>query len=160
MSPTYSAIPLDTAEVTPMYLAPEAITAAESVDGRADLYALGAVGYFLLTGRHVFEASSVVEMCSKHLTATPQRPSEKLGRPLATDLEACILGCLAKARDDRPANAQVLRAALLACDDAPRYDSAAARSWWLHKGEQLCVRASAAQSVEHGATMMIDLRER
>jgi hypothetical protein len=143
---------------TPTCLAPEAITAPDSVDGRADIYALGVVGYFMLTGRRLFEGNTVVEICSKHLTETPTPPSVRLGRPVAADLEQVILGCLAKAREDRPATAQALRVALLACSDAARYDADAAREWWRENGERM--RRSLPARDAHAATIAIDLSSR
>lgn len=114
---------------TPMYLAPEAISDAATIDGRADLYALGATGYYLLTGKPVFEAANVVEMCVKHLNEPPVPPSQRIdGVP--ADLERVILACLAKQREDRPADAAALRVALLACADANAFDADAARRWW------------------------------
>jgi serine/threonine protein kinase len=115
---------------TPLYMAPEAISRPDTVDGRSDLYAVGAVAYFLLTGQHVFEAASVLEVCSKHMLEAPVPPSERLGKALPADLEAIVLGCLAKDRNDRPASAAVLRTALLACADGARNDLPAARAWW------------------------------
>jgi serine/threonine-protein kinase len=94
---------------TPLYLAPGAVTSPDSVDGRADLYALGAVAYFLLTGKTVFEAATVVEMCSKHMLEEPVSPSKRLGKPLSADLEALVFACLAKDRSVRPASATALR---------------------------------------------------
>ncbi len=96
---------VDSITGTPLYLAPEAITAPDTVDGRSDIYALGGVAYFILTGQHVFEGKAVVEVLSKHLAEQPVPPSERLGRPLPADLEAVILSCLAKDRDARPASA-------------------------------------------------------
>jgi len=151
---------VDTIVGTPLCLAPESITNPESIDARADLYALGAVAYFLLTGQQVFEARTVVEMCSKHLTEIPISPSQRLGRPVPQDLEAIVLACLAKRPSDRPDSAQALRAALLACADAGRYDVAAARAWWRDQGAELRTRAKVAPSQRHGATMAIDLRGR
>ena len=114
---------------TPLYMAPESIAQPETIDGRSDLYAVGAVGYFLLTGQHVFEARTVFEVCSKHMVETPVPPSQRLGRPLPPDLEAIVLGCLAKNREDRPASAAVLRKSLLACADAES-NGQLARDWW------------------------------
>jgi len=130
---------------TPLYLAPEAATSPDTVDGRADLYALGAVAYFLLTGTAVFEAATVVEMCSKHLLEQPTAPSKRLGRDLPADLEALVLACLAKDRDARPASAAALRTALLRCKDAERYDPETARDWWKGRGAELRASRSAVE---------------
>jgi serine/threonine protein kinase len=145
---------------TPLCAAPESITHPDTVDARADLYALGAVAYFLLTGRPVFEARTIVEMLSKHLTEAPVPPSQRLGQPIAADLEAVVLACLAKRPADRPASAPVLRDALLACADARRYDLEAARAWWQSDAERLRAQATQALSGRHGATMAVDLRGR
>ncbi len=114
---------------TPLYLAPEAIQSPDKVDGRADLYALGAVGYFLLTGTPVFSGETLMEVCAEHLHTSPAPPSERLGRPLPPDLERAVLGCLAKKPEERPQNADELREQLLACD-VPPWTTAEARSWW------------------------------
>jgi eukaryotic-like serine/threonine-protein kinase len=143
---------------TPTCLAPEAITAPDSIDGRADIYALGVVGYYMLTGKRLFEGRTVVEICSKHLTEAPASPSTRLGRPIAADLERVILSCLSKSRDDRPPTAQALRAALLACGDAARYDADAARVWWREHGDRL--RRTTAVRDAHAATIAIDLHDR
>lgn len=115
---------------TPLYMAPEAISEPDTVDGRSDIYAVGAVAYFLLTGQHVFDASSVLEICSKHMLEVPVPPSQRLGKALPADLEAIVLSCLAKDRNARPESAAALRRGLLACADAGRYDLAGARAWW------------------------------
>ncbi|HEV8550556.1 MAG TPA: serine/threonine-protein kinase, partial [Polyangiaceae bacterium] len=78
---------------TPQYLAPESILEPANVDARVDLYALGGVGYFLLTGRPAFEGKSVLEVCGHHLHSTPERPSERLGRTVLPELEALVLRC-------------------------------------------------------------------
>ena len=98
---------------TPLYMAPEAIVAPEEVGGSADIYALGAVGYYLLTGVPPFEGTTVVEVCSQHLHQVPIPPSLKLGRELPEKLEELILACLAKQPERRPASAKALREALL-----------------------------------------------
>ncbi|HWA77922.1 MAG TPA: CHASE domain-containing protein [Polyangiaceae bacterium] len=146
---------------TPLYLAPEAISTPESVHGRADLYALGAVAYFILTGQHVFEASSVMEVLSKHMFEQPIPLSERLGRPIASDLERLVLSCLAKDKNARPQSAAVLRAALLACEDAQRYDMEAARVWWRERGTALRTGTRLGQhNTGHATTMAIDLQGR
>jgi serine/threonine-protein kinase len=115
---------------TPLYMAPEAITGDAAVDARSDLYSLGAVGYFLLTGTPLFSARTIVEMCSHHLHTPPEPPSARRGKACPPALERVILQCLAKSPGDRPANARALQAALKACaGDSSWSDDEAAR-WW------------------------------
>lgn len=123
----------DTLTGTPLYLAPEAIR-GENVDGRGDLYALGAVGYFLLAGANVFEGKTVVEICGHHLHASPTPPSSRLGREIPPKLEAVILSCLEKDPDRRPRTARELAATLAACDDVNEWTEADARAWWEDHG--------------------------
>jgi eukaryotic-like serine/threonine-protein kinase len=106
---------INTITGTPLYMAPEAIQAPESVDGRSDLYALGAVAWFLLVGRPPFEGESVVEVCARHLHETPERPSIALGSPIPSDLEDIVLACLEKPPSSRPADARTLRDLLEGC---------------------------------------------
>ncbi|HEX2870723.1 MAG TPA: serine/threonine-protein kinase [Polyangiaceae bacterium] len=101
---------------TPAYLAPESIHSPTDVDARSDLYAVGAIGYFLLTGSEVFRGGSVVALCIAHLQEQPEPPSQRLKRPLPPELERLILSCLEKEPAQRPASAAALRQALLACD--------------------------------------------
>ncbi len=151
---------------TPLYLAPESISAPDRVDGRADLYALGAVGYFLLTGHPVFEASTVLEMCSKHRLEPPVPPSERLGKPLPLDLEQVLLACLAKSPDDRPQSAAALKEALASCAKTTPFDAAAAAEWWQKRAPALRLRRTLEHGVERKhpgdpkVTMAIDLRGR
>jgi hypothetical protein len=120
----------DTITGTPLYLAPETVIAPETVDARTDIYALGAVGYWLLTGTHVFSGKSTVEVCAHHLHSIPDRPSTRLGAPVSPDLEAVLLACLAKRPEERPASAHVLRERLRACAVAGRWTNARAAEWW------------------------------
>jgi hypothetical protein len=114
---------------TPTYLAPESIHSPADVDGRTDLYALGAIGYFLLTGRDVFEGTSVVALCIAHLHETPVPPSKRLGRELPAELEGLLMSCLEKAPAQRPQTAAALRRALLACK-LPAWRDEDASAWW------------------------------
>ena len=81
---------------TPLYLSPEAIRSPDAVDARSDLYGLGAVGYYLLTGTHVFGGATTVEACSHHIHSQPEPPSQRLGRPVPAALERLLLRCLEK----------------------------------------------------------------
>ena len=130
---------------TPLYLAPEAVNAPETVGPPADLYSLGAVGYFALTGTNVFDGKTLVEVCSHHLHTAPEPPSARLGRPVPADLEALILECLAKDPETRPAGAHTLRRRLEQCASFGDWTSEDARAWWQENGEAL---AAAPQVIE------------
>lgn len=103
---------------TPHYMSPESVTTPKTIDGRSDLYSLGAVGYFLLTGKTVFSATTIPEVLQSHVLATPIHPSKRIDSQIDTDLEEVIMQCLAKARDDRPASAAVLGRMLDNCRSA------------------------------------------
>ena len=98
---------------TPTYLPPEAVTAPETMDGRSDLYAVGALGYFLLTGVPPFSGRTVLEVCAQHLHCEPVPPSLRARASIPAELERLILSCLAKSPEARPRDAASLRAALL-----------------------------------------------
>jgi hypothetical protein len=106
----------------------------------------------------VFEAASVLEVCSKLMLETPVPPSRRLGKPLSADLEAIVLGCLAKDRDGRPASAAALRTALLACADVAHIDLPAARAWWqARRASHVEGPRTPDQGGPRPATMAIDL---
>lgn len=115
---------------TPTYMAPEMASSSAPVDRRADLYALGCVGYFLLTGHTVFEGDSPIQVMYQHGYTEPLAPSARLGAPLPADLEAFILASLAKAPDDRPASAEEFSRGLAACDLPDAWDAPRAAAWW------------------------------
>jgi serine/threonine-protein kinase len=115
---------------TPLYMAPEAIREPERVGPASDLYALGAVGWFLLVGRPPFEGHSIVEVCGQHLHTPPARPSTALGRPIARDVEDVVLSCLEKEPSKRPAGARALRHALRTCSLAGQWTEEDATRWW------------------------------
>ncbi|MEO6055914.1 MAG: serine/threonine-protein kinase [Gemmatimonadales bacterium] len=114
---------------TPAYMAPE-MANGESVDRRADLYALGCVGYWLLTGELVFTADSALKMLIQHIQAVPVPPSIRSGRPIPLDLERLILRCLEKDPDNRPATADALLAELDGLAAETAWDHSQARDWW------------------------------
>lgn len=146
---------------TPFFMAPETISKPGAAGPQSDLYALGAVGYFLLTGRHVFEGESAVEICAAHLHDAPQRPSEKAGRPVPDDLEAIVLRCLEKDLSARPASAGELRDALAACRDAGAWGSDDAEAWWREYGSGVQSHAGLAEAVPMSHTeMLVDLDSR
>src|SRR5690606_5836951 len=103
---------------TPLFMSPEAIETPDDVDARSDLYSVGAIGYYLLTGKYVFVGKSSPEVCMKHLQERPTPPSVRSHRPISADLEHLILQCLEKDRENRPPTAFDLQQSLLACREA------------------------------------------
>ncbi len=119
---------------TPAFMAPEIIDG--SVDQRADVYALGCVAYYLLTGQLVFDADTPIRMFIQHLQATPEPPSQRTEMPIPRDLEALVLECLEKDPARRPPNAIELMRRLRACLRGRDWNNDAARHWWeLHLTE-------------------------
>jgi eukaryotic-like serine/threonine-protein kinase len=114
---------------TPAYMAPE-MANGEAIDRRADLYALGCVAYWLLTGQLVFEADSPLRMLIQHIQATPVPPSIRSGRPVPRVLEDLIMRCLAKKPADRPASADEIVAELDRIELDRPWSQADAREWW------------------------------
>ncbi|HEY5921709.1 MAG TPA: serine/threonine-protein kinase, partial [Kofleriaceae bacterium] len=145
---------------TPAYVAPEAVTDPDRVGPPADLYALGGVGYFLLTGKRMFDGKTPVDLCVQHVTATPKRPSEH-GIALPAELDALIMKCLAKNPLDRPSSARALADELRALPPAPDWSDQRARLWWEAQRKALATADSAAETRSMQAvTMSIDLAGR
>jgi predicted Ser/Thr protein kinase len=115
---------------TPLYMSPETIQASDHVDARTDLYAVGAIGYFLLTGTPVFNGANVMEILHKHVSVAPEPPSLRLRRPVSAPLEALILKCLAKNPQDRPQSAAELAEALAHCATMGGWTRQDAIRWW------------------------------
>jgi eukaryotic-like serine/threonine-protein kinase len=115
---------------TPLYLAPESISRPDSIDARIDIYALGAVGYFLITGTPPFSGRNVVEIAGHHLHSPVEAPSMRLGQPVPPKLEAVLLACLAKDPEGRPNDAQELIVKLLECEAESPWSGTQARAWW------------------------------
>ena len=113
---------------TPAYMAPEAAR-GDPLDGRADLYAVGCVGYFLLTGQVVFEAPNGLQVLARHLSTAPVPPSQRTELPVPAALEALLLTCLAKTPADRPSDADALATALAAVP-VPPWTEVHAAAWW------------------------------
>ena len=114
---------------TPAYLSPEQAASRGELDARSDIYSLGSVGYFLLTGRPPFEGETPLHLLMAHLQqAAP--PLSAPGRECPADLEAVIARCLEKNRDDRFPDATVLERAMAACQCSDHWTESEAASWW------------------------------
>jgi serine/threonine-protein kinase len=144
---------------TPYYIAPEALTDPGTIGPAADLYALGAVGYFLLTGKRVFEGKTPIDIVVKHVKERPLPPSQVSAIHIDAGLEALIMACLAKRPAERPASCAALAEALRALAMPRDWSPADARVWW---------RDFAAAQAEHAApspllatsTITVDLEQR
>jgi hypothetical protein len=143
---------------TPLYLSPEAILSPDRIDARADLYGLGGVAYFLLTGAPPFGGKSLVEICGHHLHTVPEPPSRR--RPVETDLERVVLRCLAKDPSERPASAAALAAELGACADAGLWTVPDAESWWARFGAERAPVPEVVREPPRMTVCAVDLKRR
>src|SRR6478609_6921499 len=116
---------------TPAYMAPEQALGYE-LDGRADLYALGCIGFFLLSGRLLFERNGSLPMMMAHITDTPPEFKNRISSYLPAELASVLMRCLAKKPHDRPSDARELAAALKAIPIpvAQEWTDAQAQTWW------------------------------
>jgi serine/threonine-protein kinase len=140
---------------TPLYISPESITSPERVDGRSDLYSLGAVAYFLLTGTPPFSGNTIVEICAHHLHSVPEPPSQRRD-DVPHDLEAVILRCLDKDPQARYQSALQLRAALGACADAATWNTQSAADWWTEQRTPFRTHCVAKRDKQAAATHIGD----
>jgi len=134
---------------TPAFMAPE-VALGEEADRRIDVYSLGCVLYWLLTGQLVFDAKSAGRLMHLHIQEPPVPPSQRTELPIPAALDALTLSCLAKAPEDRPADANVLRERLAQLDLESRWTRERAQRWWTtHRPRPLepCATCDGAQVV-------------
>ncbi len=115
---------------TPAFMAPEIALNDASIDGRADIYALGCVAYYLLTGHPVFPGESAIAVMLAHVKDAPLPPSLRSTFDVPASLDALILDCLAKDKESRPRSAAVVAKRLAECVAADSWSANAARLWW------------------------------
>jgi len=120
---------------TPAYMAPEQVLAVTEIDARADVYALGCVAYWLLTGHTVFDVRLPLAMAVAHVKAPPLPPSRRTETHVPVDLEQIVLRCLRKDPDRRPADADELADRLRRCECHGSWGPTQARQWWLDHGQ-------------------------
>jgi tRNA A-37 threonylcarbamoyl transferase component Bud32 len=114
---------------TPAFMAPEIILGGE-VDRRADVYALGCVAYYLLTGELVFEGDTPMKMFLQHLNAQPVPPSQRTELPIPRELDRIVLACLEKDPNKRPQDAEQLLRMARDYQSSESWDNDAAKRWW------------------------------
>lgn len=120
---------------TPAFMSPEQAVGAE-VDARSDLYSLGCVAYWLLTGAPVFAGRTPMETIVQHVKSVPDRPSSRTEIGVPEELDRIILDCLAKSPQDRPASADELERRLSSVPLEREWGADRAREWWsLHLPE-------------------------
>jgi tRNA A-37 threonylcarbamoyl transferase component Bud32 len=115
---------------TPLYMSPEAIQLPNSVDARSDIYAVGAAGYFLLTGQPVFNSDNVMDLCQQHISGVPIPPSQRSKSAIPAAVENALLACLEKSRAKRPQTARELAVLLSHCPEANTWSIEEADAWW------------------------------
>jgi serine/threonine-protein kinase len=115
---------------TPAYMAPEMALNRDRIDGRADIYALGGVAYWLLTGKYVFDAQGGVAMIVEHVKTRPEPPSKRTELPVCPELDEIVMKCLEKDPADRYQSARELAAALTAVPLAHPWTAQRAAEWW------------------------------
>jgi len=138
---------------TPLYMSPEQVSAYEDVDGRADIYSLGGVAYYLLTGQPPFSGMNVLQLLSAHANADVTPPSTLVDE-LPSDLEQVILRCLEKKPQDRFSDTAELEKALGACKCAADWTDETAATWWSERQE---MKGPAVNEVDRTIEMTVDV---
>jgi serine/threonine protein kinase len=147
---------------TPLYMSPEAIEMPSSVDARSDLYAVGAVAYFMLTAEPVFDAESLVELCQKQVAAQPAPQSQRAQVAVPSELESAIMACLEKSRAKRPQTARDLAQLIARCPESKKWSIEEADAWWGrhergHGSVSLVLGASPGHTSSNGQDETIDI---
>ena len=114
---------------TPAYLSPESAL-GEPVDQRTDIYALGCVAYWMLTGRYVFTGNSPMQIMARHVNTTPGPPSTHSAFDLSPGLDELVLSCLKKKPSDRPPTVRELCDRLGECAVETAWTREDAKKWW------------------------------
>jgi eukaryotic-like serine/threonine-protein kinase len=115
---------------TPLYMSPERLRNPADVDARADIYAVGALAFLMLTGRKLFESSDDLELTSKILNEEPPRASASAPQPIPMELDLIITACVEKKRELRPQRVADLAEAFDALAVEHRWTQREAQEWW------------------------------
>jgi hypothetical protein len=135
---------------TPGYMAPEVVLGAADTDHRVDLYALGCVAYWLLTGTMVFEGETAMQVMIQHVQAEPKRPSQRVDLPIPAEFEALVMECMEKDPARRPASAEVVRNRLDAVPLTAVWTAERAEQWWaVHRPKPGDARLAADVLLSH-----------
>ena len=143
---------------TPQYMAPEAIRNEPALDGRSDIYTLGGVGVFLLTGEPVFTGENIVEVVAHHLHTAPTPPSQR-GVEVPSDFETVLMRCLEKQPAARFDTAHDLGTALANCARSSPWSLERATQFWVGRRNQAAMSPRRAPSSAR-PTIAIDIEDR
>jgi hypothetical protein len=143
---------------TPGFMAPEMVTGEAPVDGRADIYALGCVAYWLLTGQLVFEGNTPMGVLIQHVKEEPPALSSRTELRVPPRLERLIHACLAKSPDDRPASADEVGQELAAiAAELPGWTRERAESWWRTNLPALYAAPRGERVMDTGASTVVNV---
>jgi serine/threonine protein kinase len=149
-------------EGTPWFMPPEAIKNSARSDPRSDIYSVGALAYYLLTGKYVFEAESAAKIYEQQLATSPVPPSRRTTNPISAELEQTILRCLDRDPNLRPQSVGELRAQLLTSPHALDWTLKMQTDWWAsyHTQEKLVSTKPAIATASPIPTVKIDFVSR
>jgi len=141
---------------TPAYMAPETIL-GEEVDRRVDVYAVGCLAYFLLTGSAPFTAESTMQLLMRHVQEEPIPPSCRTEQHIPRALDDLVIACLHKDRRLRPDGGQQLLELARACTTHDDWNQSTARTWWMQHLPQLATPGSTPtrDRQEHGVPLLV-----
>ncbi len=122
---------------TPLYMSPEQVLSPETIGAQSDVYQIGAVGYFLITGEPVFAGKDIEHLFSQHAWVDPRYPSARSNRAIARDFETLIMQCLQKEEAERPNGMSTLIEALESLEAAGEWDRHKASAWWLDHADDV-----------------------
>lgn len=150
-------------EGTPWFMPPESIKDSLKAEPRSDLYSVGALGYYLLTGRFVFDGQTIAELCERHMTEIPAAPSQFATYPVSAEMDAIILQCLEKDPAKRPQSALEMRDRLMASPQWAEWTVEARLAWWALYQKQAAPKPGETDYPEHtpmDVAVDVDLKSR
>jgi hypothetical protein len=152
----------DAVEGTPWFMPPEAIEDAAASDPRSDIYSMGALAYYLLTGAYAYDGATVREIHTKQLAGPPPPPSQLTRLPISPELDSIIMACLAAAPADRPQSVLDLRALLRATPHAADWTLRDQAEWWaqFHRQPEVKYPDTKESAATPMATVKIDINTR
>ena len=117
---------------TPLYIAPERVLTPTNVDVRSDLYSVGALAFYLLTGRSMFQGGNIKEILRNMIQSDVPRPSSLVDHEISPELDQLVVDCLQKNPEERPRSAAALIERLDSLPPDHVWTQADARNWWLN----------------------------